>query len=132
MRRLIVLATVLVLGIAPAASAQKGGPPMVSGRVFDDSTGCPLAGVFITATATAHTMTNAAGRYYLWGVPATPFTLTARLNGFVTLVNENVIAADSTMRVDFSLLRAPGDASKGKPLYPTAKCMLEPRDSTAK
>lgn len=130
MKRLVLMMALLV-GWSATASAQGGGAPMVSGRIFDDTTGCPLRGVSVTAvSSTARTMTDANGRYYLKGVPTTPFTLQAMLAGYVTAGNDNVIVSDSSVRVDFSLLRTVSDTSaKPKPHYPTMKCVLDVKDS---
>ncbi len=129
MKRLILMMA-LVVGVSATASAQ-GGSPMVSGRVFDDTTGCPLRGVAISAVSSpAHTMTDANGRYYLKGVPTTPFTLQAMLAGYVMAGTDNVVASDSSVRVDFSLLRAMRDTTmKPKPHYPSMKCVLDVKDS---
>jgi hypothetical protein len=131
MKRLALLAAVLLIGVSPRLGAQSGGAPMVSGRVFDDTTGCPLRGVALTAVgATAKTVTDANGRYYLRAVPAAPFTLQAALAGYATQSVANLLVRDSTARVDFSMLRAVGDTST-RPVvrYPSMRCVLDRKDS---
>jgi hypothetical protein len=131
MKRFALMTAVLVLGGAGSAAAQGGGAPMVSGRVFDDTTGCPLRGVAISAeSSTAKTVTDANGRYYLKGVPTTPFSLQAILAGYAAETTNNVTVSDSAARVDFSLIRAMRDSSmKPRPHYPSMKCVLDAKDS---
>lgn len=123
--RAIWLLTVMMAGTAQFAPAQDA-PRMVSGRVFDDSTGCPLRSVQIAATGSAsHVLTDANGRYRMSNPPTGTFTLQALLRGYQSQDAASVIAADSTERVDFSLLRAPGDSTT-RTVYPKKACRLEP------
>ena len=128
-RATVVLAGLMIVA-ATAASAQDV-PRIVSGRVFDDTTGCPLRGVAVAAQGSpAKTVTDANGRYYLKGLPTNPFTLQAALAGYATASNESLVVNDSSARVDFSLLRALTDMS-AKPAvrYPSMKCVLDRKDS---
>jgi Carboxypeptidase regulatory-like domain len=122
------VATLLLCGgVTMNASAQG----MVSGRVFDDVTGCPLRGVSMTAVgSSARTTADAQGRYYLKGVPGSPFALLAALRGYVTQSVTNLVVADTSTRVDFSLVRADADTGRVKTRYPSAKCVLDRRDSS--
>jgi len=131
MKCLVLLAAALVVGISAPLAAQTGGAPMVSGRVFDDTTGCPLRGVALSAVgATAKTLTDANGRYYLRAVPTTPFTLQAALAGYATQTVAGLLVGDSTARVDFSLLRAMRDTTAKPPVrYPSMQCVLDRKDS---
>ena len=130
MKRLLLMLALLMAGVAWSASAQTGGLPTVSGRVFDDTTGCPLRGVSLTAVgSTAKTMTDVHGRYYLKGVPTSPFTLQAWLAGYTAAMSDNLVVRDSTARVDFSLLRTATDTGKTKPRDPSMKCVLDVKDS---
>ena len=130
MKSTILLALVLGVGATTAIHAQVAGAPAVSGRVFDDTTGCPLRGVRLSAAGTTvTTLTDVNGRYRLKGVPATPFTLEAVLAGYVSSSSTGVIAADTVLRVDFSLVRAPGDTTRNRPRYPVATCVLDRKDS---
>ena len=129
MKRIMLLAS-LIVGAASSVTAQSGGAPMVSGRVFDDTTGCPLRGVSLSAVgSSAKTATDVHGRYYLKGVPTSPFTLQAWLAGYAAATNENLTVHDSGARVDFSLLRAASDTGKLPVHYPSMKCVLDVKDS---
>ena len=130
MKRTTLLVLVLVAGTTRFAHAQEV-PRMVSGRVFDDTTGCPLRGVAVAVqSASAKTVTDANGRYYLKGLPITSFTLQASLVGYVTANSDNIMVSDSAARVDFSLVRALSDLN-AKPVvrYPSLKCVLDWKDS---
>lgn len=131
MNRLGLIAVILTFAVANPVTAQAGGIPTVSGRVFDDTTGCPLRGVALTAVgSTAKTTTDAAGRYHLRALPTAPFTLQAVLAGYVPQSSTNVLVADSAARVDFSLVRAPADTSvKPRVRYPSLQCVLDRKDS---
>ncbi|MES1259458.1 MAG: carboxypeptidase regulatory-like domain-containing protein [Gemmatimonadota bacterium] len=130
MKRLGFLVALFAIAAVPAVQAQGGNVPAVSGRVFDDTTGCPLRGVRLTAVGTsAATVSDINGRYRLRGVPTTPFTLEAALAGYASKSSDGVIAADTTLRVDFSLIRAMGDTGKMRPRYPVARCVLDRKDS---
>jgi len=130
MKRFILLISALSVLAVPAAQAQVATVPAVSGRVFDDTTGCPLRGVKLTAIgSSAATLTDINGRYRLRGVPSTPFTLEAALAGYASKSSDGVIAADTTLRVDFSLVRARTDSGKTRPHYPVATCVLDRKDS---
>lgn len=129
-KRALLLFAGLVLSGTSAAQGQ-GVTTMVSGRIFDDITSCPLRGVVLTASGSAvRTQTDAQGRYWFKGVPATAFTLQAALPGYQSQSADNVVATDTATRVDFSLERAPTDSStKVRVRYPTMKCILDRRDS---
>ena len=125
--------TILMLAVAAStAHGQATTGSMVSGRIFDDITSCPLRGAAITAVGSAaHTTTDAQGRYYLRGAPSTPFTLQVSARGYVTQATDNILANDPDARVDFSLERAPSDSTARRPAvrYPVARCVLDRRDS---
>ena len=128
MTRTTLLAMVMMVGGAQLAHAQ-GAPRMVSGRVFDDSTGCPLTSAKVTAgTGTISAVTDAHGRYRLANPPTESFSLRVTLAGFQPQQADDVTVTDSTERVDFSLPRAFRDGST-QVAYPKAACRLEPRDS---
>ena len=129
MKRMSFFAVVLMAGVMSGAAAQGAAGLMVSGRVFDDTTGCPLRGVALTAVgATAKTVTDANGRYYLHAVPSSPFTLQAMLAGYATQTAPNLVVSDTAARVDFTLLRDPSDSKKIR--YPSMHCVLDRRDSS--
>lgn len=122
----------LLCGVIPAAQAQgTGGATMVSGRVFDDTTGCPLKGVKIAATgASVPVVSDVNGRYRMANPPTMPFSLQAMLPGYQPGRVDSIAATDSTARVDFSLLRAWSDSAHRTVRYPASKCHLDPPGST--
>lgn len=125
-------ALLLVAGlmVATVSSVQaQAAPRMVSGRVFDDTTGCPLRGAQVGAVGAAtHVVTDVNGRYRMPNPPSTAFTLQALLRGYQSNTADGVVVSDSSSRVDFSLVRAPADSVKGT-VYPPKTCHLAPRDS---
>jgi hypothetical protein len=128
MTRATLLLAGLIISAFSSAQAQDA-PRMVSGRIFDDSTGCPLRGVQVTAVgAAAHVATDANGRYRMANPPSATFTLQALLRGYQPNNASGLVVADSSTRVDFSLVRAPDDSTKGT-VYPVKRCHLAPRDS---
>ncbi len=128
MMRTTFLLAVMVAGATQIVAAQ-GAPRMVSGRAFDDSTGCPLRSVQLAATGSAgHVLTDVNGRYRMANPPAGNFALQALLRGYQPAQAAGVTVTDSTERVDFSLLRASPD-SAARVSYPKKACRLEPRDS---
>jgi hypothetical protein len=129
MPRPTLLLAALVLSLAATASAQDA-PRKVSGRVFDDSTGCPLHGAQVTINGSAtHTATDANGRYRLVDPPTGPLSLRTTLAGYQPQQVDGVVVSDSLSRVDFTLPRTFRDGSV-QTAYPKAACHLAPRDST--
>ena len=132
-------ATLVLAGLVTFAAAAAGAqdvPRVVSGRIFDDTTGCPLKGVRVNASdgntenmATAFALTDANGRYRMGKLPPGSMTLAAVLAGYQIEYVRNLVVSDSYVRVDFSLIRAAGD-SAAKAGYPKKACRLEPRDSS--
>ncbi|HEY3935394.1 MAG TPA: carboxypeptidase-like regulatory domain-containing protein [Gemmatimonadales bacterium] len=120
--------TILILALAiavPAIARGQAAPRQVSGRVFDDTTGCPLRGVQIQASnSTMHVLTDANGRYRMANPPATSFSLMAAFRGYQSRQSDTMTVTDDSARVDFSLLRAGGDSSRVA--YPRRACQLEP------
>jgi hypothetical protein len=123
--------TLLLLGaLAGGAQFAEGQavPRAVSGRVFDDTTGCPLAGVQIQAAGgTGRVLTNTQGRYRLVGLPDGDVIVQAAKAGYVLSRTLPMTVPDSSARADFSLLRAVGD-SASRAAYPRKACQLEPPD----
>lgn len=100
----------------------------VSGRVFDDTTGCPLAGVQIQAVGgTGRALTNTQGRYRLASLPDGDVVVQAAKAGYRPIQTLPMTVADSSARADFSLIRATGD-SAARAAYPRKACQLEPPD----
>ena len=122
-------ATLLLLGglaIGAGLAGGQGVPRAVSGRVFDDTTGCPLAGVQVQATGgTGHALTNVQGRYRLTSLPEGDVVIQASRAGYRTQQTLPTTVSDSSARIDFSLVRA--DSSRGV-AYPRKACQLEPSD----
>jgi len=114
-------------GVVHLASGQ-GASRTVSGRVFDDTTGCPLRGVQIHPVGSAaRALTDLQGRYRLGGLPDGSFVLEAVRAGYRSHQTLPMSVSDSSERVDFSLVRAPAD-SAGRTVYPRKACQLEPPD----
>ncbi|MGH7583532.1 MAG: carboxypeptidase regulatory-like domain-containing protein [Gemmatimonadales bacterium] len=119
----IALTFALVVAGASAAGAQAR---VATGRVFDDTTGCPLTGVSIHVVGgPAQAITNSQGRYRLTGLPSTDFTLEAARIGYQAKRTLSMTPTDSSVRADFSLIRATGDSARPQ-MYPKQKCHLEP------
>jgi hypothetical protein len=129
MKRTMLVLGGLLLTVATAAQAQDG-PRKISGRVFDDSSGCPLRGVRLAPTGSKQsTLTDANGRYRLLSPPVDTFSLQASMRGWATEFSPGLMVTDSSARVDFSLARQPADSVSGT-VYPPRACHLQPRDST--
>lgn len=123
------MAIILATGLVFAAGTAHAQARVVSGRVFDDTTGCPLAKAQITVAGdkSARAVTNGQGRYTLANAPASPFTLQAWAPGYQAKHTDSVTVTDASARVDFSLLRSGSDNAKVH--YPAARCHLEPANA---
>jgi hypothetical protein len=137
-KRCLIAAAVLILAGRTPARAQsmagmagmQGMAMMVSGRVFDDTTGCPLRGAQVAqGDGATHVTTDVNGRYRMTSVPATPFSLRVTLAGYRPRQADSVMVTDTTARVDFSLKRVVAD-SAGNTRYPPKACQLEPAGGT--
>ena len=127
MLRTSVLVMVALLGGISVASAQDASRA-VSGRVFDDTTGCPVAGVVLQAAGgSSRAMTNTQGRYRLTSLPAGDVVVQATKAGYRTQQSLPTTVSDSSVRIDFSLIRSFGDSST-RAGYPKKACQLEPPD----
>jgi hypothetical protein len=128
MTRTALLLMGLVVGVTQFAEGQAG-PRAVSGRVFDDTTGCPLAGVRIqTVDGAGRALTNSQGRYRLASLPDGDVVVLATKAGYRPSQTLPMTVPDSSARADFSLIRATGD-SASRTAYPRKACQLEPADS---
>jgi len=84
----------------------------LTGNVTDD-TGLALPGVTVEATSealitgTRSTVTSARGKYILLNLPIGKYTLTAKLPGFKTVVQQNVSVHSGSVRV-IDLIMEPG------------------------
>src|SRR5690242_4339698 len=89
-----------VLAVGAGLAAGQGIPRAVSGRVFDDITGCPLAGVQIQAAGgTGHALTNTQGRYRLANLPDGDVVLQASRTGYSTQQTLPTTVSDSSARI---------------------------------
>src|SRR5579862_6697173 len=105
MTRPVLLLMCIALGVTPAAQGQSAAPA-VTGRVFDDTTGCPLGGVQVSAVGgSTHATTNTQGRYRLTDVPSGQIVLQAVHAGYQLAQTLPMTVSDSSARVDFSLIR---------------------------
>jgi hypothetical protein len=124
-------ATLLLIGVIAGGVHFAEGqavPRAVSGRVFDDTTGCPLAGVQLQAVGgTGRALTNTQGRYRLASLPDGDVVVQAAKAGYRSQQTLPTTVSDSSVRVDFSLIRVAGD-SAARATYPSKTCQLEPPD----
>lgn len=87
----------LICGAATPLAAQT----TMVGIVRDDSTGRPLPGVEVLLGGTAHTtITNAAGRYVLAGLPAGNHQAIFRIVGYLPARVTVLLSAGDTLRVN--------------------------------
>lgn len=92
---------VTVVGLLSAAVSPLAAQSALAGIVRDDSTGRPLPGVEVLLGGTAHTtVTNAAGRYVLAGLPAGRYQAVFRMVGYLPARAEVVLAAGDTLRLN--------------------------------
>ena len=95
MRRVVALLVALVvLGTAGMASAQRGGTGTIGGTILDPE-GLALPGAQVTITGDKVmgdqvAYTGAAGHYRIQLLPPGMYTITVSLQGFTTVVQENV------------------------------------------
>jgi hypothetical protein len=93
MKRLVFVLALMLASALPAVAQVQGGS--ISGTIKDDQGGV-LPGVTVTAQgldATQSFTTEANGEYRFLNLAPGPYTVTAALQGFSTLVRENVIVA---------------------------------------
>lgn len=127
MTRTTLLLVAALVGLTQFAEGQAV-PRAVSGRVFDDTTGCPLAGAQIQAIGgSGRAVTNTQGRYRLAGLPDGDVVVQAAKAGYRPIQTLPMTVPDSSARADFSLIRAAGD-SAARAAYPRKACQLEPPD----
>lgn len=87
----------VILGAATPLAAQT----TMAGIVRDDSTGRPLPGVEVLLAGTTHTaITNAAGRYFLDGLPAGNHQAIFRIVGYLPARVTVLLSAGDTLRVN--------------------------------
>lgn len=101
--RSVLIAIIVLLGIAPFAQAQNTGKYTISGYVRDSVTGEELIGVTVKVTEipSAGAVTNVYG-FYSITIPSGSYTITSQYMGYV-MKAEKVNLIQNT-RVDFKLL----------------------------
>lgn len=103
-----IVALAFVMAAAPLGWAQIGGGGSIEGSVSDPS-GAVIPGATVVATQTATQtrtarQTTAAGFYVISPLPAGEYSVSAKANGFQTLVEDHVIVDGlSTVAVNLSL-----------------------------
>ncbi len=91
----------LTILICLGAAVPLRGQTTMIGIVRDDSTGRPLPGVEVLLSGTAHTtVTNAAGRYVLAGLPAGNHQAIFRIVGYLPARVTVLLSAGDTLRVN--------------------------------
>lgn len=89
------------LGLICGTAAPLAGQTTMIGIVRDDSTGRPLPGVEVLLGGTTHaTVTNAAGRYTLAGLPAGNHQAIFRIVGYLPARVTVLLSAGDTLRVN--------------------------------
>lgn len=103
----------LTVGVVGLAQSQTTG--IVKGRVMSGATSLPLAGVtvMVSGASTALTTTDAAGNYEVNTVTPGPFTITASLNGYVS------VSATGTLLAGQTQVFSPALYTVTNPLVPT-------------
>jgi hypothetical protein len=91
---------ILVLFIAGTAFAQQTATSKMEGKVLD-STGAPLPGVSVEATSPkmvgkATAVTDGEGAYRLFSLPSGTYEIVFSLQGFKTLIRQNIIVQMAT------------------------------------
>lgn len=100
MTRLLRILVVLVLA-APAGLAAQG---VLAGRIREDSTGRPLAGVEVLVQGTSlRTTTDGEGRYLIGAVPAGRRTALFRKIGFLPVRTELLVVTGDTVRANAAM-----------------------------
>jgi len=102
MRRIhyVMCALLALSGAAPLAAQQPTGT--IRGRITDNSTQQPIAGVLVTV-GTRSAQTQADGRFIISGVPAGSDLVRARLIGYAVVSQPVMIAGGDTVAVDLAL-----------------------------
>lgn len=99
--RIIWRALLAVLPLFVALTLPLSAQTVMIGIVRDDSTGRPLPGVEVLLGGTAHTtLTNAAGRYVLPGLPAGNHQAIFRIVGYLPARVTVLLSAGDTLRVN--------------------------------
>jgi TonB-linked SusC/RagA family outer membrane protein len=101
----VLLAALLVLGIAAEASAQTAGA--VRGRITDEMSGQPIVGVQVSVVGTQRgTITDQNGVYLIPGVPAGQHQVRIQHIGYGSTTRSVTIGAGETVTLDLRLQTA--------------------------
>lgn len=101
----------LILMLAPLAIGQSRETGAITGTVVDES-GAPLPGVTVTISGpslmgTRTYVTDAKGNYRFPALPPGTYTIKAELQGFTTVVQENVrLTTTTTLTIDLTMKQA--------------------------
>jgi len=130
MRLKLSVITVLLLFIF-ISSLQAGTTGKITGRVVDQETHEPLAGVNVVIKGTTMgAATDNNGQYFILNVPPGSYTLFAQMIGYINQEITNVVVnVDLTTEVNFSLSSTVLDVGEG--IVVTAERPLIQRDATA-
>ncbi len=93
------LGAMIALGVAPLAAQQTG---VVRGRVTDNTSQQPIAGVTISIGSRI-TTTSSAGRYFITGVPVGRDSVRARIIGYAPMSAMVSVVANDSVTADFAL-----------------------------
>ena len=107
-RKSMMMWSLIAVGIAFLSAHFVNGQSITYGKLtgtVTDDTGIPLPGVTVEATSEAlitgirSTVTSEKGKYILLNLPVGKYTLTAKLEGFKTIIQENVGVHSASVRV---------------------------------
>ncbi len=106
-RAMLGLLVLVCLSLVQVTGALAGTTGVISGTVYNASTGAPLAGVKVSATSPTGqytSVTNATGFYSFTGVSPDTYTLSFKAEGYQPYVTSGIsVFADQTSRVDARL-----------------------------
>ncbi|UCE07474.1 MAG: TonB-dependent receptor, partial [bacterium] len=122
---------VLVLLLVVVSSVQAGTTGKITGRVVDQETNEPLAGVNVVIKGTTMgAATGINGQYFILNVPPGSYTLSAQMIGYIKQEVQSVIVnVDLTTMINFSLSSTVLDVGEGVTVV--AERPLIQRDATA-
>jgi hypothetical protein len=108
--KFIILMTAMLMVLSPLAFSQSKSTGAITGTVYDD-TGEALPGVSVTLTSPSMlgertTVTDVEGAYRFPAIPPGVYAVRAELQGFGTVIQEN-IRVTTTLRLTVDLTLAP-------------------------
>ena len=110
MRKFLSFMVIGLLILAPLAFSQSRETGAIEGKITDEE-GSPLPGVTVTVTSPSlmgvrSAITDAQGKYRFPSLPPWVYTVKAELQGFTTVVQENV-RVSTTVRLTVDLVMRP-------------------------